>query len=239
MLSAEDFGVSASQYGTELAKIMSKIERLHMAAADNFLRHDEQFLKGSHLDPHTTHDKVQQVLCILQELGDGIGDSGEPDVQSLNQLQECAVQAGFGSNLPAHLQPEKLLGFPGVLNKSSTEVAAFQHGREDPMHLPFLGMPTEEFQHRISSLNHNFSEFEHFESKENAELNICEVNTSGSLQPLGQTHVWIGKPSVVFFSLLYSDRRAHIHVFTESPVTEIYSLVNSDMWFFLESIFID
>ena len=230
MLSAEDLGVSTSKYGTELAKIMSKIERLHMAAAEDFLKHDEEFLKGGRLDAQTAHDKVQQVLTILQELGDGLGDDGEGHAQSLNQLQECAVQAGFGSNLPTHLQPEKLLGFPGILDPSSTEVAAFQHGREDPMHLPYLGVPTEEFHHRILSLNHNFCEYQHFESKENAELSFCEVNTSGSLQPLGQTHIWIGKPSVVFFNLLYSDRRAHIHVFTEAPVTEIYSLVNADMW---------
>ena len=109
---------------------------------------------GTHLDPHRAQDKVQKVLTILQELGDGLSDSGEPDVHSLNQLQECAVQAGFGNNLPTHLRPEKLLGFPGVLNMSSTEVAAFQHGREDPMQLPFLGLPTEEFNHRIYSLNH-------------------------------------------------------------------------------------
>ena len=230
MLSAEDLGVSTSKYGTELAKIMSKIERLHMAAAEDFLKHDEEFLKGGRLDAQTAHDKVQQVLTILQELGDGLGDDGEGHAQSLNQLQECAVQAGFGSNLPTHLQPEKLLGFPGILDPSSTEVAAFQHGREDPMHLPYLGVPTEEFHHRIQSLNHSFCEYQHFESKENAELSFCEVNTSGSLQPLGQTHIWIGKPSVVFFNLLYSDRRAHIHVFTEAPVTEIYSLVNADMW---------
>jgi hypothetical protein len=145
--SAEDFGVTPPAYCTELAKIMSKIERLHMAAADNFLRQDEQFLKGNHLpvDPHTAHDKAQKVLTILQELGDGLGDSGEPDIQSLSQLQECAVQAGFGNNLPAHLRPEKPLGFPGVLNRDSTEVAAFQHGRED---LPFLGVPADEFEHR-------------------------------------------------------------------------------------------
>jgi hypothetical protein len=164
MLSAEDLGVSASQYCTELANIMSQIERLHMAAADNLMRQDEQFLKGTHLDPHRAQDKVQQVLTILQELGDGLSDSAEPDVQSSNQLQECAVQAGFGNNLPAHLRPEILLGFPGVLNKSSTEVAAFQHGREDPMHLPFLGLPTEEFHHRINSLNNNFIEFHHLGS---------------------------------------------------------------------------
>ncbi len=93
-------------------------------------------------------------------------------------------------------------------------------------------MPTDEFDHRINSLHHNFSDFQHFESAENAELSFSEVNTSGSLQPqaLGQVHVWIGKPSVVFFNLLYSDRRAHIHVLTESPVTEIYNLVNADMW---------
>jgi hypothetical protein len=32
---------------------------------------------------------------------------------------------------------------------------------------------------------------------------ICEINTSGSssLQPLGQTHIWIGSPSAVFFNL--------------------------------------
>ena len=104
--------MTASQYCTELANIMSQIERLHMAAADNLLRQDEQFLKGTHLDPHRAQDKVQKVLTILQELGDGLSDFGEPDVQSLNQLQECAVQAGFGNNLPAHLRPEKLLGFP-------------------------------------------------------------------------------------------------------------------------------
>jgi hypothetical protein len=98
MLSAEDLGVSTSQYCTELASIMSQIERLHMAAADNLMRKDEQFLKGNHLDPHRAQDKVQKVLTILQELGDGLSDSGEPDVQSLNQLQECAVQAGFGNN---------------------------------------------------------------------------------------------------------------------------------------------
>jgi hypothetical protein len=35
---------------------------------------------------------------------------------------------------------------------------------------------------------------------------------------------------VVFFNLLYSDRRAHIHIFVDSPVTEVYNLVNTDMW---------
>ena len=98
------------------------------------------------------------------------------------------------------------------------------------MHLPFLEMPRDEMQHRLDSLNHGFSEYQHFQSKEDAELHFLEVNTSDYLQPLGQVHIWIGSPSVVFFNLLYSDRRAHIHIFTESPVTEIYSLVNADMW---------
>ena len=91
-------------------------------------------------------------------------------------------------------------------------------------------MPNVEFEHRINSLNHHGDEYEHFETTENAELSHLESLISGTLNPLGQVHVWIGMPSVEFFSLLYSDRRAHIHLFTESPVTEIYNLVNADMW---------
>ena len=226
----EDLGVPTSEYGATLAQLMSTLERLHMAISENFGKHDEEFLKGNHIDPQTAHEKIQEVLCTLQELGDGLSKSDSTTVHSMNQLQECAVQAGFYANLPLELQPEKLLGFPGILSRESDDVVAFQHGREEPIHLPYLAMSDAEFDHRINSLGHHGDEYEHYETTENAELNSLESLTSGTLNPLGQVHVWIGMPSVEFFSLLYSDRRAHIHLFTESPVTEIYNLVNADMW---------
>jgi hypothetical protein len=58
MLTAEDFGVCPSEYSTELAKVMSKIEALHMAAAADFLRHDEEYLKGGRLDAQSAQEKV-------------------------------------------------------------------------------------------------------------------------------------------------------------------------------------
>ena len=228
--SVEDLGVPTSEYGATLAQLMSTLERLHMAISENFGKHDEEYLKGDRLDPHTAHEKIQEVLCTLQELGDGLSKSGDTNVHSMNQLQECAVQAGFYGNLPLELQPEKILGFPGILSRESDDSVGFQHGREEPMHLPYLTMSNVEFEHRINSLNHHGDEYEHFETTENAELSHLESLISGTLNPLGQVHIWIGAPSVEFFSLLYSDRRAHIHVFTESPVTEIYNLVNADMW---------
>ena len=65
---------------------------------------------------------------------------------------------------------------------------------------------------------------------DDAALNVCELSTYELLHPYGQVHVWIGPISVVFFKLLYSDRRAHIHVFCDTPVTDVYSLVKPDYW---------
>ena len=70
--SVEDLGVPTSEYGATLAQLMSTLERLHMAISENFGKHDEEYLKGDRLDPHTAHEKIQEVLCTLQELGDGL-----------------------------------------------------------------------------------------------------------------------------------------------------------------------
>jgi hypothetical protein len=120
--SVEDLGVPTSEYGATLAQLMSTLERLHMAISENFGKHDEEYLKGDRLDPHTAHEKIQEVLCTLQELGDGLSKSGDTNVHSMNQLQECAVQAGFYGNLPLELQPEKILGFPGILSRESDDI---------------------------------------------------------------------------------------------------------------------
>jgi hypothetical protein len=52
----------------------------------------------------------------------------------------------------------------------------------------------------------------------------------GVSHPFGQVHVWIGRPSVVLFKILDSDcRRAHIHMFTESPVTDMNDLTAAEI----------
>ena len=49
------------------------------------------------------------------------------------------------------------------------------------------------------------------------------------MNPFGQVHVWIGRPSVVLVKILDSDcRRAHIHMFTESPVTDNNNLTAAE-----------
>ena len=86
--------------------------------------------------------------------------------------------------------------FPGILSRESDDVAGFQHGREEPMHLPYLTMSNVEFEHRINSLNHHGDEYEHFETTENAELSHLTSLISGTLNPLGQVHIWIGAATV-------------------------------------------
>ena len=91
-------------------------------------------------------------------------------------------------------------------------------------------MPDDEHRARIQSLNQNGANYTHYESADDVALDVCELATYEHLHPYGQVHVWIGPISVVFFKLLYSDRRAKIHVFCDSPVTDVYSLVKPDLW---------
>ena len=89
-------------------------------------------------------------------------------------------------------------------------------------------MSPEEGHHRIQSLN--IGNAEHFETKDNQLLSRIETLTSGSMHPYGLVHIWIGNVGAILLSLLYSDRRAHTHVFTEEPVSELYALVNAEVW---------
>jgi hypothetical protein len=225
--SCEDLGVTPSSYGVKLAAVMSTIEQLHYHAS-------AEFLQGSLLEPQETTEKVHMVLELLQQLGDnhasGFQSRRQDTSVSLNMLQVCAMEAGFISQLPEHLKPQADQGFPGVLSPECPGVPMFPSFGPDAVTLPFLSMPASEHRARIESLNQDGRDYAHYESAEDAALSICELSTYELLHPFGQVHVWIGMISVVFFKLLYSDRRAHIHVFCDTPVTDVYSLVKPDFW---------
>ena len=139
--SCEELGVTPSEYGVKLAAVMSTIERLHYNAS-------AEFLQGSLLEPHESVEKVHTVLELLQQLGDNHASGfqsrqADPTV-SLNMLQVCALEAGFVSQIPQHLQPEMHQGFPGILSPDCQGVPIFASSGPDSLTLPFLSMPDDE-----------------------------------------------------------------------------------------------
>ena len=220
----EDFGtLSPERYGEAIAELMAKVQMLHLMAASSPIN-------VSKSDPHAAQERIHLVLNTLQEIGDDFasskGKSVPTTVHSISQLQQSAIDAGFTEGVPARHLPEVQFGCPGILSRAGAPT--FQHDRLQPATLPFLHMSPEEGHHRIQSLN--IGNAEHFETKDNQFLSRIETLTSGSMHPYGLVHIWIGNVGAILLSLLYSDRRAHTHIFTEEPVSELYALVNAEVW---------
>jgi hypothetical protein len=214
---AEDFDLDDGDYGTQLADIMARVARLHMQIAENFQRSSV----GAKIE-----EEIHSVLDSLQAIGDATAP-GAPASEShqVNQLQQFAVDSEFVSN-GAH--PKVEYGLPGVSSPMSQGKRVFRFGTEVPFSLPLINLSAAEHSYRFEMLNSLSSD--HFETDENRQLRELETLSSGTINPCGMHHVWIGAPGALLFALIHGDRRARVHIFSPLPVNALYDLLPADVW---------
>jgi hypothetical protein len=221
---AEELGVPASGYAVSLANLMAKLERLHIEIADSFMGVSE-------LAQQDVADNIATCISCLQAVGNKYEESIQHESPMINQLEQRFIDAGLAPPpLDENTESERLASLT-LAGRSIVGLSVHHQISDRTLGLPFLQMSTAELSKQLQPSMFIANREEWIQSiNEESNLAVLENSTFEILSPHGLQHLWIGPPTIQLLYLLFRDRRAQVHLFSNQSIAELYALLHPSTW---------